>query len=493
MAGSSSGASDNPNHSQTLSARSLINKASGTFFAGDVLNQNAGAIFSNAASATLDLQAGVQWSGQDQSDPLVNDGAMTVDSLGDTVLFTGYLVNHGTVNVNAGTLSLHDGGINTGSIVVAANATLLFPGFASAFSFNAPGSLTGAGTVQLGGDSFATFGPGTTYNVSGTTQLSGELTLNNGASTMGTLNITDAGGELSGSASVTVTGLTTWNGGVMTGSGSTDAKGGLQLGTAGASGSTSVKLAGRSLINEGTATWYSLNALDQSDGSIFTNLAGATLNFVGAPDWEGDSSSHCAFINKGTVTFAGGSDTTLVKVYIDNDGSVQISSGTFGFADSGIINGSIAVASSATFSMGNNFNYEAYVLTATSSLTGAGSVDFGSGVNAPFESGSTYNITGSTTIDTGGNNDANVIFAAGSKLQSLGTLNVSSGMVVFSTGATVTVPTLNQTAGTLTGPDNVVVTGMTSWSGGTMSGPGTTTAAGGLTLGATDGSFTRRI
>ncbi len=89
------GAGDNQAHNQTLSARSVINKGNGTFFAGDALDQNNGAVFTNASGASLDLQAGITWSGSDQSDPLVNVGTLTVDALGDTATFNGYLVNRG--------------------------------------------------------------------------------------------------------------------------------------------------------------------------------------------------------------------------------------------------------------------------------------------------------------------------------------------------------------------------------------------------------------
>ncbi len=482
------GADDGNGHAQTLSARSLVNNGSGSFFAGDVFNQDSGATFTNSAGAALELQAGMTWSGDDKSAQFINAGAMTVNAEGDVAKFEGYLVNNGSIAINAGKLWLHDGGVSTGSMTVAAGATLLFPSFGDTFTFSGSASLMGAGTVELDGDAWVVFAPGTTYNVSGLTQLSGELVLNNGTAAMGTLDLPDSGGELTGSATVTVSGLTTWEGGMMSGSGSTIAKGGLQLGTPDNASPNSVLLTGRSLINQGTTTWYDALEFDQHDSSIFTNAVGANINIVGAPLWGVDGSgSFPSFVNLGTLTFAGVTDTTLAKVYFDNAGSVQINSGTLGFGNSGILKGTISVAAGATFELGNNFNYEAYTFTSTSILSGAGAVDFGAGVQATFQAGSTYNISGSTLVDTSGNDNAGAFFNAGSLVPALGDLTIHSGLVNFATAGTITVPSFTQIAGALSGPDAVVVTGATNWSGGQQLGSGSTTAAGGLTLGANDG------
>src|SRR5262249_21913023 len=79
-------------------------------------------------------------------------------------------------------------------------------------------------------------------------------------------------------------------------------------------------------------------------------------------------------------------------------------------------------------------------------------------------------------------------FNSGSNPQGVGPLNISGGTVNFSTGATVTLPSLTLSSGTLTGSDTVAVSGQTQWSGGTMSGGGTINAQGGLQLGVNDGS-----
>ena len=108
-------------------------------------------------------------------------------------------------------------------------------------------------------------------------------------------------------------------------------------------------------------------------------------------------------------------------------------------------------------------------------------------------SGSTYNVSGETLIDTGGNGGANVVFTAGSNVGPLGNLTIESGVVNFSTGTTITVASLNLTAGggvgILTGSDTLDVSGLLTWTDGTMDGPGTTVAEGGLDLGLADGGY----
>ena len=64
------------------------------------------------------------------------------------------------------------------------------------------------------------------------------------------------------------------------------------------------------------------------------------------------------------------------------------------------------------------------------------------------------------------------------------TLNVSNGFgnLNFSSGEAINVTTLNMSAGTLSGSDNVTISGATTWTGGIMSGSGQTTTNGSLAI-----------
>ncbi len=182
-----------------------------------------------------------------------------------------------------------------------------------------------------------------------------------------------------------------------------------------------------------------------------------------------------------------------------NSGSVQVMSGTLQLSGGSTCPWS-ALAASAGFTVdsgaslvfGNNSTAETYVFNSKGYITGAGAVTFGSGVSASFASGSSYNPTGETLIDTGGGAGSDVVFTSGSTVGPLGNLTIDSGKVNFSSSttnvATVTLASLNLTAGVLTGPDTVNVSGLLTWSNGSMEGSGTTVAEGGIDLGLTSGS-----
>ena len=133
-----------------------------------------------------------------------------------------------------------------------------------------------------------------------------------------------------------------------------------------------------------------------------------------APGATGDAPDPSGtFENDGTLDVADGSASTLVQTYFVNSGTVNVNSGTLHLGDGGSCTSSPApvkagfnVASGATLLFGNNFNYEAYAFNSGSYVSGAGSVTFGSGVSANFATGSTYNVSGATLIDTGGNDGA---------------------------------------------------------------------------------------
>jgi hypothetical protein len=490
------GLNDGNQHSESLNARTLVNARTGTWGPRNSLYQVSGSSFLNAAGATLDIQDGATWyavadpsAASPPTGTLINQGTLTIDALGGKVVFTGYFTNNGSVTVSAGTFELADGGTAAGSFTVAAGATILFPpsgphlfgyeGLGNTFHFSAGAAVSGAGTVAVDRDSWAVFDPGTTYNVGTTFIDRGELVLNNGSATLGALQLVN--GELGGTANMTVTGLTTWTGGTLSGSGTTEAKGGLVIGTKGATSDGAEALAGRTLINDGTAIWYARNTLAQEESSTFENRASASLDIQGGSGWGLDFTG--TFLNEGTFSVDAGAATTQVRAFFNNSGRVQVNSGTLGLSGNSSATGSFVTAAGATLQLGKDFNYNINSFLSGATVSGAGTVVFGTGVAANFVAGSTYNVTGATIINTGGNSDANVVFLGGSHVPSVGALTIQSGVVDFHTGSALTVPSLNQSGGTLIGPDPVIVSGLTTWAGGIMSGAGTTRAAGGLTLG----------
>jgi fibronectin-binding autotransporter adhesin len=345
----------------------------------------------------------------------------------------------------------------------------------------------------------AAFDVGSSYSFSGATNiLEGAIVVFDATASTSTLN--QSAGTLGGSATLTVAGLTTWTGGTMSGSGITNSLGGLSLGASGDTGDYET-LAGRTLLSAGTGVWYGPDTLVQQDNSTFLNYSGATLSIEAGGNWGlGDETDPSGtFQNSGTLIVADGSASTVVQPFFRNTSTVEVASGTLQLGGGGSctsspapIKAGLQVDSGATLLFGNNYNYETYNFDSGSYASGAGAVTFGAGVSANFASGSTYNPSGETLIDTEGNSGANVVFTAGSNVGALGELTIDSGVVNFSTGVTITIVSLNLAAGgggSLTGSDTVDVSGLLTWTDGTMDGTGTTVAEGGLDLGMVDTAY----
>ncbi len=499
--------------SELLAARTLQNAGSATWASTDTLDQSAGSIFQNLANATLTVQSGVKWYAVDgydnQTGRLDNQshGTLTIDAgTGGTATFNGFFTDEGLLEVSSGTLVLGANGSVTGSFEVDGGAALQFAG--TQYVFNSGGSLTGNqigddGTVTFGApfaDPDTTFDSGSGYSI-GTTNIESGATVAFDLSSASTHNLNQSGGNLGGSGLLTVgSGTTTWTGGTMSGSGITQCLGGtLYLGASGVTGDSET-LAGRTFINDGAGVWYGPDTLIQEESSTFLNYSNATLVIENGGTWGSDdeaSDPSGTFDNNGTVTVADGSASTVVQPYFLNSGTVLVASGTLQLVGSGAcpwsalaVKAGFNVDSGATLLFGNNDSYEAYAFTSGAYLSGAGSVTFGTGVSANFATGSTYNPSGETLIATEGAAGAGAVFTGGSTVGPLGNVTIESGVVNFSTGATVTAASLNLpngSSGTLTGSDVIDVSGLLTWTDGTMSGPGATVAEGGLDLGQNGG------
>ena len=326
-------------------------------------------------------------------------------------------------------------------------------------------------------------------DLTSTSSITGNLTIGNGTLVAGGSlsvgSLTQTNGILTGSGIVTVTGKTIWTGGLMSGSGQTIANGGLQIGAA--DGNTyNESIDGRTLVNAGTANWIGAGGIYADGEGTLLNRSGATLNVTGALDMSNNSSTGVGGIifNQGTIVSAPGSGTVNLTAAIDNYGSLRVQSGTLNIVGNGVMGGSTSVAAGATLSFGiNGYAYTTDAFGSVSSVSGAGTVDFGSGLAVQFLGGAAYNVTGKTIINTGDNSNAGVTFESGSKAQSVGALEIDSGVADFGTGSAITAASLLETGGVLDGTDSLTVTGKTTWTGGVMAGPATTTAAGGLVIG----------
>ena len=119
------------------------------------------------------------------------------------------------------------------------------------------------------------------YNVGGTTLVdggeNGGTVTFSGATPATTQSLTISGGMLTATGTVNVSGALTWLNGTISGTGSVNANGTLVLGAADGTSYVEV-LNGGTLNNAGSGRWLSqAGYFDQQDGSVFNNLAGASL------------------------------------------------------------------------------------------------------------------------------------------------------------------------------------------------------------------------
>src|SRR5262249_50745190 len=146
--------------------------------------------------------------------------------------------------------------------------------------------------------------------------------------------------------------------------------------------------------------------------------------------------------------------------------------------------GQVVASSGTTLEFGGG----PFTFKSTSGITGTGTVsilfDFGASVDVSGKY-TLASATGSTTVGRGA-----IVHLYGTTTPPGSALNIESGTADFV--QPVSIGTLSQSGGVLTGPAAVTTTGNSSWTGGMMSGSGSTNFPAGkvLTLGGSDGSET---
>jgi len=370
--------------------------------------------------------------------------------------------------------------------------------------------LNTAAPISFSGGPLTVSGSATFY--ADTKVQSGVLNFG-GFSNMATLEL--SGGTLTGPGTLIVSGLLTWSGGAMCSSYSmsaqacttpnqaqavTNANGGIAL------PSGSIALNGRVLNNAQTAT-VSGGSITLLNSAVIKNKAGATWNLASdANITVGDLVSPVpTFNNDGTLAKTAGSGVSTIQGVFNNTGAVQVKQATLDMVGGGVCNafcpGTWTVGTGATLQFDSQA-YTSFALGGTvggTGAAGAGAVNFASGSEALTGN---YNIRGGTTVNT-----ATVTFNG--TVSNTGAVTVNSGIAVFATTSvgTVTVPAMTLKGGALVANDNFTVTGLLTWSGGSMctvytpqtgscaatSTPATTTANGGIAFGAGNVMLDARI
>jgi len=282
-----------------FNSNATFNNLSGAAF--NVLSTGTYLFFANAGS--FNNQAGATFTKSTSSDLTVYN----MDSFNNagTMILTGSGVL--SLYLSPTSTSTHSGAFQVNN----ANATLTFQ--AGTHNLNSGANISGAGHVIFAGGAENIH---SIYNVSASTLVSGgsanfasDSTLTNLGTlsiTAGILNLstgkphsmstlTQTGGTLTGSDTITITSALDWTGGSMTGTGVTNL---AAAGTMTTSAINNLTLDTRIFNNSGTVNWSSTGYLLFNSNATFNNLSGAVFNALSA-------GTYLFFANAGNLVNSG--------------------------------------------------------------------------------------------------------------------------------------------------------------------------------------------
>ncbi|QDT00229.1 PEP-CTERM sorting domain-containing protein [Adhaeretor mobilis] len=386
--------------------------------------------------------------------------------------------NAGTVNVNSGILALVGGGTDNGSYTLSPLTELTFHG--GDRMLTAASSISGTGNIGVYGGAVTINGAlnmsgaaqllaqGGSIDVNGTFTAPNTITVSGGGAIFNTAPFTMAGpvtlssGSLGGSANMALNGGFDWSGGELTGTGTTTLSGTTTLNE-----SEKYLTDRRQVVSNGTTTLSggSLNMYAPGDDGLaptWTN--NGTFNATDEADivLQDFGGSRPRFTNAATGIYnkSGVGTETYISTEFHNAGTVHINSGYLSLYD-GADSGSYTLASSTEL----NFYGGDRTLSATSSISGTGNV----GVY-----GGTVTVDGALNLS-----------AAGQLLVQGGSLGINGS------ARTIAVP-VTLSSGSLGGSANMALNGGFDWSGGELTGTGTTTLSGTTTLNESEKYLTDR-
>jgi hypothetical protein len=467
--------------SLSMSGRTLMNRGAarwGGATAGSI-SMASGALITNLAGATFDLDLDAIVSDSGGAGGFANDGLFRKTGGAGSSIFTTSFRNNGTLETRAGTLALSGGGTHRGTFQIGADSQLSFGGLQN---FTADSVLSGPGTLSVISG---------TANLAGLVDVSGPHLFSGGVANLtgrynaitnqiviafGTANFSGTGsvtpsslvisntGVLGGTSLVTVRGPMKWIFGRIEGSGQVVAEGGLEM-IGGA-----LTMSGRTLMNRGAARWGGATAgsLSMASGALITNLAGATFD-LDLDTIVSESGGAGGFANDGFFRKTGGAGSSIFTTSFRNNGTLETRAGTLALSGGGTHRGTFQIGADSQLSFGGLQNF-----TADSVLSGPGTLSVISGtanlaglvdVSGPhLFSGGVANLTGRYNAIT------NQIVIAFGTANFSGTGSVTPSSLVISN------------TGVLGGTSLVTVRGPMKWIFGRIEGSGQVVAEGGLEM-----------
>ena len=381
-----------------------------------------GGQLTNLASGTVNVAAGT-FMGLENGAPVIeNAGQFNVAGPGTTTINVSFF-NTGAVAVDGGTLSLGNGGTESGPFTMASGTTLQLSG--STFSLTSGCAISGTGNLTLGG---ATADVTNECTITTPLVISGGTLNLNGSGTVTPTSLTMSGGAEGGSQTLQVNGPLNWTAGNITGT--VQFEGGSITG---------LNWSGI-LVNSGT---LALSGNFYMYGGQLTNLASGTVN-VAAGTFMGLENGAPVIENAGQFNVAG-PGTTTINIPFFSTNAVAINGGTLTLGDGGTESGLFTVASGATLDLGGgtvSFGSGSSISGAGGLTVSSGTANLGGGVNA----GGTCTFSGGTANVTGAGNITTPLVISG------GTLNLNGSGIITPTSLTVS-------AGTEAGSQTMQVSG----------------------------------
>ncbi|MCP5161447.1 MAG: filamentous hemagglutinin N-terminal domain-containing protein [Hahellaceae bacterium] len=366
--------------------------------------------------------------------------------------------NSGVVNTDIGMLTLLANGSDTGTYNLSVNSTLGVAGTSRLFLSGS--QIAGAGDFVV--DGVAAFQSGAGYSVSGRTVVnSGQLNFDTGALvSMPTLQLVS--GLLTGTDDIQIDagGTFLFQGGTLGGSGAFNTPASVFSQIDG----SLVELSGTRVWNNGgVLDWNGIGTSQDSfrliGTSTFNNLAGGIFNDKTAAAVSAllgsDLPTESSFNNDGQFIKVGSSLTAITNIAFNNRGNVEVNGQLSLFQTVGSHTGIYQLNSGSL----TQFSTSAHQFLSGSQVTGTGDMVTGLDSQVVFENGSIYSLSGQTLVQ--------------------------GGLLDFSTGSTLVLPSLYLNGGSLIGSDRIDIpaNGQFLFDAGVLGGSGSlNTSAGSVSL-----------
>ncbi|MBC8108493.1 MAG: hypothetical protein H7Z14_18050, partial [Anaerolineae bacterium] len=314
------------------------------------------------------------------------------------------LNNFGTVNVNAGTLSVAGFGSSSGKFNVPAGAEL---NFNRDYAFNgAAGDIDGLGALTLSGGNLA-------FDSSFTIEAA---------------SVAFSGSTIAGTGTTTFTGACTWSAGMMAGTGKTL----LPAGSSMTMNSATTKRLDRTLQIDSNTTWLA-GDFQFSNGTLinngtFTMSTATSLTAYGVGGLN-------LLRNNATLRKNGAGSATITVsssgVPLDNLGAVNVEAGAFAVSGFGTSTGTFDISNGASLSFGRD-----YTFNVGADINGSGSLAL-TGGNLFFDASFTVESP-SVTLDGANLSGSGTTTFVGACVWSSGNMS-GTGTTLLPAGSSLTI------------------------------------------------------